>query len=667
VWVGLEPSTKLQEANVLHSDSEVDMDSDGKEDDVDIIHSKLEDEDVVNKSEMIVSSNRMDLDIKSKQNEVSKKQELLPAYEKEPVQAQNRQRQTNSRISEVTLFTKKAMNEINSMFCGSLDTTEELFFEKKKEKRQHKNSQQHTSIFQIHEDNTQELQQASSQTVSAMNNKLPAAVLIDKENRQLEPLKQVMSRVSNASQFNLSKQIRRLSQAPRASMARKLSLAQQNISAIRQSGVSSLGDNEEYYDDLNESLYLDTDTIALNHDLSETINFHEIMSGKDAVANAFPALKQILANYIQQCGSSTVSPYDTIVMEQMQNLLIEPYTENDRRFRDERGKPEPNIPDKPFQDANDDNKFAVQLGSREYVIGGLLGKGAYACVYSASYRQSDSCLSETFALKVQSPACPWEFYICDQLQRRADVIFSDKFIKPWRMFLYDNKSFLLLPYSRYGTLLDLVNSNRECNKVMEEAMVMYYTIELLKLVKELHSCNIIHGDIKPDNCLIMNEDSGLSENWKREGGPAWSSRGIILIDFGRSIDMSLYPKGTKFIGDHGASCFKCIEMQTGKPWTYQADLYGIAAVVHTMLFNKYMDVEQKTDQTTNKTSWVIKEKYKRYHSKLWAEFFEAMLNIPDCDNLPNLKYFQEKFEDYIIEKKWERIVRGLWAKQFVPR
>ena len=44
---------------------------------------------------------------------------------------------------------------------------------------------------------------------------------------------------------------------------------------------------------------------------------------------------------------------------------------------------------------------------------------------------------------------------------------------------------------------------------------------------------------------------------------------LKLIDMGRGIDMSLFPRGTVFNTKSGTSGFDCIEMQTGRPWTYQ--------------------------------------------------------------------------------------------------
>jgi len=43
-------------------------------------------------------------------------------------------------------------------------------------------------------------------------------------------------------------------------------------------------------------------------------------------------------------------------------------------------------------------------------------------------------------------------------------------------------------------------------KLMDELLVMFYTVELLKCLEAIHSVGIIHGDVKPDNLLIRNDD-----------------------------------------------------------------------------------------------------------------------------------------------------------------
>ena len=49
----------------------------------------------------------------------------------------------------------------------------------------------------------------------------------------------------------------------------------------------------------------------------------------------------------------------------------------------------------------------------------------------------------------------------------------------------------------------MVNKYKVNNKNMEEGVAFFYAIALLRILETLHSCDIIHGDIKPDNFLVL--------------------------------------------------------------------------------------------------------------------------------------------------------------------
>lgn len=88
----------------------------------------------------------------------------------------------------------------------------------------------------------------------------------------------------------------------------------------------------------------------------------------------------------------------------------------------------------------------------------------------------------------------------------------------------------------------------------------------------------------------------------------------------------------------------CIEMRVGMPWTYQVDLYGVAGIAHAMLFGKYMDVEKKY------LSWQIKSKLPRYFNKsLWDNFFNTLLNVRSCKEMPNLQSLRLQFIEEIMD------------------
>jgi hypothetical protein len=54
-------------------------------------------------------------------------------------------------------------------------------------------------------------------------------------------------------------------------------------------------------------------------------------------------------------------------------------------------------------------------GNNKYNIVGEIGKGSYARILKL---QDVKKPNEMMALKQQKPACPWEFYISAEIQRR---------------------------------------------------------------------------------------------------------------------------------------------------------------------------------------------------------------------------------------------------------
>uniref|UniRef100_A0A8D0FNP1 BUB1 mitotic checkpoint serine/threonine kinase n=1 Tax=Strix occidentalis caurina TaxID=311401 RepID=A0A8D0FNP1_STROC len=282
-------------------------------------------------------------------------------------------------------------------------------------------------------------------------------------------------------------------------------------------------------------------------------------------------------------------------------------------------------------------KAELSLGSSSFHVDCLVGEGAFAQVYQASVLDaSNPRNNQKVIFKVQKPANPWEFYIATQLVERLNPSIRHLYIHFYSAHFFQNGSILVGELYNYGTLLNAINIYKKLpEKVMPQALAIYFAVKILYMVEELHSCKIIHGDVKPDNFILgerfLDNDTCDIDSL---------SHGLTLIDLGQSIDMKLFPEGTAFTAKCETSGFQCIEMLTQKPWNYQTDYFGIAATVYCMLFGTYMRV--KNDNGI----WKPEGAFRRLaNADLWIEFFESMLNIPDCHSLPSLGGLRKRLKD----------------------
>ncbi|CAN3504196.1 hypothetical protein DICA1_F19548 [Diutina catenulata] len=241
-------------------------------------------------------------------------------------------------------------------------------------------------------------------------------------------------------------------------------------------------------------------------------------------------------------------------------------------------------------------------GDSLYSIKSELGRGGYGVVYLI-----ESCLDGTYgALKIEKPASKWEYYILSQIQARVPVVSRPFFVEPYKLHLFADESYLFMSYCPQFSMLDLVNHYREQSQAVEEALAIHFAIELLKATSDLHEAGVIHGDLKPDNCMVRISLQQAS---------------ITLIDFGRAVDVKNYGESVEFVSKYKPTKQDCPAMNEGKPWSYDADYFGVAAILHTLLFGEFIKV-------TNRAGlWELEKPLKRWwQSELWTPLFRLLLN-----------------------------------------
>lgn len=289
---------------------------------------------------------------------------------------------------------------------------------------------------------------------------------------------------------------------------------------------------------------------------------------------------------------------------------------------------------------------------RTYTIRRELGAGAYAPVYLADSVDRDGSTMQSEdagpsrhpleAIKIEvDPPSRWEFYIIrtahERLRRSPEHARAvDSIIRAHELHMFKDESFLIEDYRGQGTLLDLVNIIRteamtntgNSDAGMDEALAMFFTVELFRTVEALHACGILHGDIKPDNCLVRFDEppSNIEENEYTPNG--WRHKGLALIDFGRGIDLHAFRPDAQFIADWEIGEHECPEVREGRPWRYQLDLYGVAVTIHTMLFGKYLEAVPVNKSLSEECcTYRLREPLKRYWDReLWSDVFDLLLN-----------------------------------------
>ncbi|TFK47794.1 hypothetical protein OE88DRAFT_1617395, partial [Heliocybe sulcata] len=335
--------------------------------------------------------------------------------------------------------------------------------------------------------------------------------------------------------------------------------------------------------------------------------------------------------------------------------------------------------------------FDLGIGDRRFEVSHKLGEGGFGAVFAAKDVSGkpdeddedfdDDEEASSYAVKIVKPRNLWEYHILRRVHCTLSQRLRRSVVQPHALYAFSDESYLILDLCPQGTLLDVVNNAGKMNvsqhgACLDEVLVTFLSIELLRLVEGIHSAGFIHGDLKIDNCLLRLEDvpgglSAWSTIYQPSGKDGWEYKGIKLIDFGRTIDTQVFPAGQQYIADWPADARDCFEIRENKPWTYQTDYFGLAGIIYCLLFGKYLDKATivPVDGTSDpqRPHYKLSTPFKRYwNTDLWIRLFDLLLNpcfaredgkLPLCEELSSLRVEMEAW----LEKNCDRSSGSLRA------
>eukprot|EP00347_Sterkiella_histriomuscorum_P000138 403377024 len=253
-----------------------------------------------------------------------------------------------------------------------------------------------------------------------------------------------------------------------------------------------------------------------------------------------------------------------------------------------------------------------------------IGTGSYGNVYKVTKRQ-------TYAMKVYkqdiSEICERdlvELNIMTQIKSKYICQVIDSFISSSKQLCAVSE------LARFGNLKEYCD--REFKEKIPEELVKQWIAQTALGLKELHSRNIIHRDIKPQNILVFEKDN------------------VMIADYGLAKTVSLDKPQTKTVGTWQ---YMSIEMLEEQPYDYSTDIFSLGVTFIHLL-------SQRFPILTSEKEWQV-PKMNSYSNEL-VKMILSMINIkkelrPNVDDIiydpliADTKAIQEFRKYFSIDKE----------------
>ncbi|XP_008141215.2 mitotic checkpoint serine/threonine-protein kinase BUB1 beta [Eptesicus fuscus] len=278
----------------------------------------------------------------------------------------------------------------------------------------------------------------------------------------------------------------------------------------------------------------------------------------------------------------------------------------------------------------------IELGNEDYCI-----KQEYLiCEDYKLFWVTPRNSAELTIIKVSSQTIPWDFYINLKLKERlneeCDYLCS--------YYQYQDGCIIWHQYTNCFTLQDLFQ-HRELITHEITVLIVY---NLLTTVEKLHKAEIVHGDLSPSTLMFRNRIYDPYDCDK-------NNQALNIVDFSYSVDLRAQ------LDVFTVSGFRTVQILEGQKILancsspYQVDLFGIADLVHLLLFKEHLQVFW--DGSLWKLSQNISE---LKDGELWNKFFVRILNASDESTVSVLRELAAEMNGVFDTTFYSHLNKALW-------
>lgn len=290
------------------------------------------------------------------------------------------------------------------------------------------------------------------------------------------------------------------------------------------------------------------------------------------------------------------------------------------------------------------------------------------------FKVNDIVENEDYTLRVCSPADAWDFFISSELRQR--LLGHEESLKRFQLasefYLYRNLSCSLSPSTEANapSLKQILQLYQAKGQAMDDSLVLFYAIEMLRLLHLLHSNCIIHANLNLSQLLFISEEASDSPVMASTGsawtagsaacGGLWASKYLRLIGFQHSIDLKLFPSSAQFQTDlEEYKYLNSVEINMGKPFKQQIDAFSIAENLHLLLFQRPLQPLQSRE----KRAQIERKAFKSsWQEATFQPVFDHLLNY--SSPLSTFSSMQQALESALEgDKQRASSLRMLLAKQ----